>query len=110
MIQNAIIVKNIHLNLKKIKSISNPFKLQCSKYKCRKIYNLRNDTIFSYFSKTPISILITAIELFICEEFNATKSIKYLQEKYNLNSLGQKNIYNLFILIRKCLAQYYRDK
>ena len=102
--------KKYSLKLKKIKSVANPFKLQCSNYKCRKIYNLRNNTIFSYFSKTPMSILITALDLFICEDFNATKSIKYIQEKYNLNSLGQKNIYNYFILIRKCLAQYYKDK
>ena len=102
--------KKYSLKLKKIKSVANPFKLQCSNYKCRKIFNLRNNTIFSYFSKTPMSILITALDLFICEDFNATKSIKYIQEKYNLNSQSQKNIYNYFILIRKCLAQYYKDK
>jgi len=57
-----------------------------------------------------MSILIIALDLFICEEFNATKSINYLQDKFNLNSLGQKNIYKFFILILKYVAQYYKDK
>ena len=34
------------LNLKKVKSIANPFKLQCNKVKCRKIIVIRNNTIF----------------------------------------------------------------
>ena len=29
------------LKLKKIKSIANPYKLQCNNYKCRKIVNIR---------------------------------------------------------------------
>lgn len=57
-----------------------------------------------------MSILITNLYLFICEEFNSTKSIKYLQDKYNLNSLAQKTIYNFYFLIWKCLSQYYKDK
>ena len=56
------------LKLKKIKSIVNPYKLQCNKAKCLKIINLRNNTIFQFFSHTPISVLINAIELFITEE------------------------------------------
>ena len=27
-----------------------------------------------------------------------------------MNNLGQKNIYNFYLLIRKCLSQYYKDK
>ena len=46
---------NATLKLKKVKSLPNPLKLQCNQYKCRKSVNLRNNTIFSYFSKTPIS-------------------------------------------------------
>lgn len=57
-----------------------------------------------------MSILITTLDLFIPEEFNSTKSIKYLQDKYNLNSLAQKTIYNFYFLIQKCLSQYYKDK
>ena len=89
------------LQLKNTKSISNPFKLQCNKSKCRKIVNIRNNTIFQYFSHTPISILITAIEQFITEDKNAKKTIEYP------NYIGEKTIYKLFNIIRKCIAQYY---
>ena len=65
------------LKLKKIKSIVNPYKLQCNKAKFRKIINLRNNTIFQFFSHTPISVLINAIELFITEEKNAKKVIEF---------------------------------
>ena len=53
------------LKLKKIKQIANPLKLQCNYYKCRKILSLRDNTIFSFHSKTPISILIAILEEFI---------------------------------------------
>ena len=61
------------LQLKKTKSISNPFKLQCNKAKCLKIVNIRVNTVFQYFSHTPISILITDIEQFIAEDKNTKK-------------------------------------
>ena len=49
---------NISLNLKKIKSIANPFKMPCNKAKCRKIVNIRNNIIFIFFPNTPMSILL----------------------------------------------------
>ena len=71
--------------------------------------NIRDKTIFELFSHTPLSILINAIELFICEDNNAAKTIEILRERYHLSSLGQKNIYKLFNIIRKCISQYYFD-
>ena len=50
------------LKLKKLKSIVNPYKLQCNKSKYREIINIRNNTIFQFFLHTSISILINAIE------------------------------------------------
>lgn len=97
------------LKLKKIKSIINPYKLQCNKSKCRKIINIRENTIFQFFSHTPISILINAIELFITEEKNAKKVIEILNERYQLNYMGQQTIYKLFGIIRKCITEYYNN-
>lgn len=37
------------LKLKNIKSICNPYKLQCNKPKCKKIVNIRKNTIFEFF-------------------------------------------------------------
>lgn len=71
--------------------------------------NLRNNTIFQFFSHTPISVLINAIELFITEEKNAKKVIEFLNEKYQLNYMGQQTIYKLFGIIRKCIAEYYNN-
>ena len=83
------------LKLKKVKSIANPYKLQCSYYKRRKIVNIRDRTIFSLFPKTPISILLTIIEEFIVEEANAKRIIEKLNDRYNLSDLGKK-IYMIF--------------
>lgn len=100
---------NISLNLKKIKSISNPFNLQCNKAKCRKIVNIRNNTIFQFFPNTPMSLLVQSIEALICDGKNATKTIEYINEKYKLSTAGQKTIFKLFNIIRKCIAQYYEE-
>ena len=56
-----------------------------------------------------MSLLIEAIEEFISQEHNVTKVITYLNNKYNLSTIGQKTIYNLFNLIRECISQYYTD-
>ena len=40
-----------------------------------------------------MSILVIELKLFLCDESNATKSIKYLQGKFDLNGFCQKNIY-----------------
>ena len=74
--------------------------MQCNKSYCRKIVNIRENSIFNVCSHTPISILVYAIEEFIEIEKNATKVIEILNEQYNLSSCGQKLIYKLFNLIR----------
>ena len=100
---------NILLNLKKIKSIANPFKMQCNKAKLRKIVNIRNNTIFKYFPNTPMSILVQSIESLICEDKNSTKTIEFINEKYKLSTAGQKTIFQFFNIIRKCIEQYYEE-
>ena len=65
--------------------------------------------MFQFFSHTPISVLINAIELFITEEKNAKKVIEFFNEKYQLNYMGQQTIYKLFGIIRKCIAEYYNN-
>ena len=47
--------------------------------------------------------------MFISEDVNATKTIKNINEKFKLSSLGTKSIYKLFKFIRKCIAQYLND-
>ena len=97
------------LKLKKVNSLANPYKLQCSFYKCRKIINLRTNTIFEKFTKTPISLIIATLEMFICEDTKAAKTIKNINEKFKLSAFGAKSIYNLFKFIRQCIAQYLTD-
>lgn len=56
-----------------------------------------------------MSIFINANEQFICEDINETKTMEFLRKRYQLSSLGQKTIYKLFLVIRKCISQYYFD-
>lgn len=100
---------NCHIKslfLKKIKSAANPFKLQSKKYAYCKIVNIRKNTIFQEFSQTPLSILINSIEQFICEDKNASKTIEFLMEIYQLSSLGQKTIYDYKKMYNSILFRY----
>ena len=90
-------------------SISNPYKLQCSYFIYRKKVNLIKNTTFEKFSKSPIYLIINALELFISEIKNATNTIKKINDKYKLSTFGRKSIYSLFKFIRKCIAQYLND-
>ena len=56
-----------------------------------------------------MALLIKAITMFIDEDSNATKNIKFLQSIYNLNSFGHKSIYDLYSMIRKLIAHYYNN-
>ena len=56
-----------------------------------------------------MSILIEAIELFIYEDKNDTNIYEYINDKYNLSTTGQKNIYRLCNIIHKCISQYYQE-
>ena len=53
-----------------------------------------------------MSILVNSIEQFICEDKNASQTNEYLGERYQLSTLGQ-TIYRLFMVIKKCISQYY---
>ena len=44
-----------------------------------------------------MSLLKEAIEDFICNEYNATKVITILNNKYNLSTFGQK-LYTIYLL------------
>ena len=56
-----------------------------------------------------MSIPFNSIEQFIFEDKNASKTIEFLRERYQLSAIEQKTIYNLFMVIRKCISQYYFD-
>ena len=86
----------LSLKLKKIKSIANLYKYQCNKAKCRKIFNIINNTVFQYFPNIPMSLLIQSLESFIVEGKNATNKYTYINEKFHLTTAGQKNIYHFF--------------
>ena len=61
------------LKYTKTKSLFNPVIFRCSKRKCRKKINLRNDSFFINFPKTPISIIIIIIEYFIIDNKNCVQ-------------------------------------
>ena len=54
------------IGLKNNDSIINPLISKCNFYKCRKEVYLRKGTIFEYNSRTPASVLLTIIKLWLC--------------------------------------------
>ena len=90
-------------------SISNPVHLKCSNKQCRKIKSLRYNTFFEYFKKIPISVVIKIIELFILENKNGQEIIKYIIEFYQINTLNNKMVYKIIILVRKFIAHYLKE-
>ena len=70
--------------------------MQCNIAKCRKIINIRNNSVFQFFTNTLISILVQFLEVLICESKNATKTIDYINENYKLSTGGQKTNFKFF--------------
>jgi membrane protease subunit (stomatin/prohibitin family) len=91
------------------KSLFNPIKLKCKKYKCRKLINIRDKSFFSFFPKTPVSVIIKVIELFILEQKNCIEIIKSLQDFYQVNSVNTKIIYSIVNLVRSAISHYLKE-
>ena len=57
------------------------------------------------FSKTQISLIINALEMLICENANASNTIKKINDKYKLTSFGTKYIsillFHFFLIYKK---------
>ena len=80
------------IGLKNNDSIINPLIGKCNFYKCRKEVYLRKGTIFEYNSRTPASVSLTIIKLWLYEDKNV-KDIKVkLKELYSLDTLNNKFI------------------
>ena len=71
-----------NLNLVKFKSTCNPLKEACSNYKCKARIYLRQYSIFKYFPKIPIQILMNILKGFL-KGWNATEIKNDLRDKFN---------------------------
>ena len=63
--------------------------------KNRKFKNVEN------FSKTPISLILNALEMFIYEDTNDFNNIKKILDKYKLISVGEKSILKKKLMLLK---------
>ena len=81
----------------KTKSLFNPVIFRFSKIKCMKKLNLRKDSFFTNFLKTPISIIIKL------DNKNYAQIIKRLKDYYQVDSIKIKIVLllltNLFFVI-----------
>ena len=53
--------------------------------KCKKKYNIRDNSFFEEYTKMPIWQVFEIIKCFICYEFKATKTREYMQSEKNVN-------------------------
>ena len=96
------------LNLVKFNTTCNPFKGGCTNYKCKARIYLRKYSIFALFPKIPIQILMNILKGFI-KGPNATQIKKKLKEKYNNANINRRVIAKFMLILRKCIAEYYKD-
>ena len=97
------------LKYTKTKSLFNPVIIKCSKRKCRKKINLRKDSFFTNFPKTPISIIIKIIEYFIIDNKNCVQIINGLKDYYQIDSIHLNFVYSAVNLIRKYISHYLKE-
>lgn len=98
------------LKMNKIKkSISNPIKLKCNKVGCRKIANIKDNTLFSFLPKIPISVNVKIIELFLLDNKNSLEIINDLKEYYNINTINRQIAYKTIGLVPKSISHYLKE-
>ena len=97
-----------NINLVKFNSTCNPFKGGCMNYKCKARIFLRKYSIFQFFPKIPIQILMNILKGFI-KGNNATQIIKTLKDKYNNANIGRRIVSKFLLFLRKCIAEYYKS-
>ena len=56
--------------------------------KCKKIYNIRDNSFLEKYTKMPIWQVFEIIKCFICYEFKATKTREYMQSEKNVNIIN----------------------
>lgn len=66
-----------NISIKENDSIINPYIGRCSNPQCRKIYYLRNGSIFNLFNKTPISLIKNVIQLNLDHKKMQNKYVNY---------------------------------
>ena len=70
---------------------------------------LRKGTIFEYNSKTPASVLLTIIKLWLCEDKNVKEIEVKLKELYSIDTLNSKFIYIFISNCRNVIRIYMRQ-
>ena len=100
---------NGNICLNEYNTLINPYVWRCSNPKCRKYVFLRENTLFNYFPKTPISIIRYIIYISLQFKKNAIeiynifiKDIKYY--KISLNMVNE-----ILDYMRKIIAHYMKD-
>ena len=95
------------MNLVTFNTTCNPFEGGCNNYKCKARIYLRKYSIFALFPKMPIQILMNILKGFI-KGRNATQIKKKLKEKYNNVNINRRVIAKFMLILRKCIAEYYK--
>ena len=98
---------NKKINLNKLKSNKNTkFCLRCTKYNCKKIYPLRENSLFSKFKYNKFKECFEILKCFIDFKFNVNEAFNYSNNTAHLN-INKRNISNFYYEIRKVIYEYY---
>ena len=76
---------------------------------CKKIIYLRQNSIYNLFPKTPLILLNYIIELFTEDNNNVLNICKIIEEKYALDYVDNRFIYEFFKLIINYIYHYYKN-
>ena len=101
---------SISMKLNNNDSIFNPIINRCSSKHFRKICNLRDETFFAKFPKTPISIILIILRNWILENKNSTAIYSIIKNKIKNYDVSQIHINEILYETRIFFSHYLKDK
>lgn len=91
-------------------TINNPFIARCNNYHCRKIIYMRQNTFLDEFPRTPASLILYILKLWLIDEKNATEIYKNIKENIIESEISQDKINKILEKIRFYIGHYIKDQ
>lgn len=98
------------MKLNEYNTIYNLYVNRYSSNKCRKIVFLKENTFFSLFTNTPVSIILNILKLCLLDKKNGKEIYNSILQKYPNFSIIQQHILEILDKARYIIAHYIKDQ
>ena len=98
-----------NISIKENNTLISPYIGRCCNPQCRKIYYLRECSLFNLFSKTSISLIKYVIVLNLDFQKNAKQIYELLKNNNADLAISQQHINHILDIMRYIIAHYMKD-